>query len=834
MSAINLNRLFCKLLCLSQVVLIFPTFSQDFGLASPAEISQANVLTSHLKESPDQDADSQEVKADSFATETGAKPEARKTPILPSLVRISELEPTLFKGFDLLNLKRFGDDLFVKRDSTSLELSPGEIQVPDSYQLGIGDEIQVHFWNQTQNEVFRAMVTPGGRIAFPLAGEILVSGIKVGELREHLLQELKKFYTEIDLSFHILRLRRFPVFITGESQTPGMRAVNALFSPIRLLMLTGGPNSRGSFRTIRLVRGGELEKNIDLYNLLSEGRVDANIRFQPDDVLHIPLAESRVALLGSVKRPGIYELKEGETMSTLLKFGGGLEGGADQNLLQLLRIDEKGRFLIQDLDPSRAKEINMGDGDVVIGRSLKRPIFNKVSVEGYVFHPGVFQWVDGMSVKDLISKAQGLPADAYLKRANLYRPLTKKSVFQLNKALEIESAEEIIEINLAAELDSTSRTLVHSGDRLVVYSLADVQNMPQVEVVGAVNHPGKFPLYGGSRVSDILFHAQLNEASYMLRAQIHRRDEQGLRVLTFDPQKAMKRIVEENLTLENGDIISIFRDPDLRDQGRVFLRGLVQFPGTYPFQRGERLYDVLKRAQGINEDGYLKGAIFTRESVLRRQLKTREEYSKQEEARLETMKLEVTQSETEEKDRERSLSGIEQVQNLVEKFKKVNLIGRIQLDFSKVVKIDDLEDSEVNILLEDGDSFEVPPRPSEVTVLGQVYSPGTLLFQQNKSVRDYLTLAGGFTEFAYEAQAYVLKADGSARPVHKLRSSKNSLLYIGGVGKSQRGVSSLGIDPGDTIIVPARLRIQSDRFEKSLDAVYKTAVSVGALGGLFK
>ena len=762
------------------------------------------------------------------------KPPVSEGGELSSLNRIAKLEPALFEGLKIENVKRFGVDLFESTLPEVGELSPNMGVVPDSYRIGVGDEIEVHFWNQTQNEVFRSMVSPDGRIAFPLAGEISIMGIRYSELRESLLRQLKRFYTEIDLSFRILRLRNFPVYLTGEAVSPGMIIANALLSPIRLLMFKGGPGTRGSFRSLNLIRAGKVKYTIDLYELLLKGKVEAAIRFEPDDVLHIPLAKKRVALLGSVRRTGIFELKEEESLKDLLQFGGGFEGGADQSFLQVVRFDMQGRVSIKDLNPSTDEMISLGDGDVVIARILKQPIQNKVSVEGHVFHPGVFQWVPGLNIKELVQKAQGIPADTYLKRANLYRPLEEKTTFNLNKGLKVEAAEELIPVDLSMEFSGERATLVRAGDRLVIYSLPEVQMMPSVEVVGSVNQEGSFPLYGKSRVIDILFLAQLNESSYMLRGEIHRRTQGGLKILTFNLQEAIQGDREQNLVLENGDIISIFKDPDLRDQGRVYLKGLVQFPGVYPFQRGERLWDVLERAGGIHNSGYLKAAIFSRESVRKRQIKVRDDYIQQEQGRLETMKLEITQSETEEEERKRSLTGVEQVEGLVGKLSRVEVIGRIQLDFSGIHSLEDLKNSEVNILLEDGDQLDIPPTPSEITILGQVYSPGTLLYRSDQRVSDYLSLAGGVSEFAHAQRIYILKADGSAIPLSSARRPKRSLLYIKGVHKDSNNGLSRQVEPGDTIVVPARLRIRSDRFEKTLDAVYKTAVSVGALGGLFK
>jgi protein involved in polysaccharide export with SLBB domain len=249
---------------------------------------------------------------------------------------------------------------------------------------------------------------------------------------------------------------------------------------------------------------------------------------------------------------------------------------------------------------------------------------------------------------------------------------------------------------------------------------------------------------------------------------------------------------------------------------------------------GERLADVLKRAGGIRQEGYLRAARFLRQSVRERQILARDEYIAQERSRLESLKVEITQQEIDDKERKRSLSGVDQVTTLVDRLAGSDILGRIQLDFRGVSTLEEIKISEMNISLEDGDVFEVPGIPSEVTILGQVYSPSTVLHRKNLKLNDFLSLAGGFTEFAHKESIYILKADGSATPARKARTKTRSLAYVKGALSEGSSSYQYVVEPGDTIVVPAKLRMRHDRFQRTLDAVYKSAISVGALAGLFK
>ena len=151
-----------------------------------------------------------------------------------------------------------------------------------------------------------------------------------------------------------------------------------------------------------------------------------------------------------------------------------------------------------------------------------------------------------------------------------------------------------------------------------------------------------------------------------------------------------------------------------------------------------------------------------------------------------------------------------------------------------IFSVDDLEDNNSNLRLEDGDAFEIPAEPMEISIIGQVYSPITALYRKGLNFMDYIGLAGGLTEQAMKNKIYVIKADGTAVPVSNKRSQQGFARYISSVKNNSKIYEYGGLQVGDSIVVPTRVGIREDRFQKSLDRVYKMAISVGALGGLFK
>jgi protein involved in polysaccharide export with SLBB domain len=156
---------------------------------------------------------------------------------------------------------------------------------------------------------------------------------------------------------------------------------------------------------------------------------------------------------------------------------------------------------------------------------------------------------------------------------------------------------------------------------------------------------------------------------------------------------------------------------------------------------------------------------------------------------------------------------------------------------SSIKNLVQLASSENNVQLEDGDYFEVPAKPSEVSIIGQVHSPCTLLYRKGASIDSYLNYAGGLTGQADRNQIYILRIGGEAVPLktlHRGRRSEPQGVYVASLkDSSDHTLMGTSLQPGDTIIVPAKLRIGKSRFKEMLDITYKTAVSVGAMISLF-
>src|ERR1019366_3775750 len=114
--------------------------------------------------------------------------------------------------------------------------------------------------------------------------------------------------TRLDLS--IAQLRSIAVFVIGEVEQPGALQVNALATVFHAIARAGGPTDRGSVREIEVRRGNKVIQRLDLYDYLLRGDATGDIRLEQGDVIYVPLNRRVVAVMGAVRRPRIFELRE--------------------------------------------------------------------------------------------------------------------------------------------------------------------------------------------------------------------------------------------------------------------------------------------------------------------------------------------------------------------------------------------------------------------------------------------------------------------------------------------------------------------------------------------
>ena len=314
--------------------------------------------------------------------------------------------------------RRFGSDLLTG-PAASLSAPDYSPVVPADYQLQAGDELVVTLWGSVDADL-RLQVDRSGRINVPRVGPIMVSGVRYADLPDVINRRVATVFKNFQLSVSLGQLRGLRVYVTGFVQRPGVQVVSSLSTLAQTLMRAGGPSSAGSFRNVQLRRGKEVVASFDLYDLLLKGDREADRLVQADDVILVGPIGPQVALVGSVNRPAIFELKPGETVADLLSMAGGFSAVADTTRLAIERLDERASVRVTQLDLPGANALTMHSGDVVrvlnaISIALPVQRQNKrVRIEGEVIKPGEYVMPPDSTMADALRLAGGLTAAAYL------------------------------------------------------------------------------------------------------------------------------------------------------------------------------------------------------------------------------------------------------------------------------------------------------------------------------------------------------------------------------------------------------------------------------------
>lgn len=317
-----------------------------------------------------------------------------------------------------VDIRRFGSELMTPAGRSGMGAESSS-QIPQDYVISVGDEVLVTLWGSVEADL-RLSVDRSGRITLPRVGPVMVAGLRYSELAPAIDQRVGQVFRNYKLSASLGRLRSIRVYVTGFTQRPGAYTVSSLATLVNALMQAGGPSSAGSFRKVELRRAGKPISSFDFYDLLLKGDKSADKALQAEDVIHIGAVGAQVALVGSVNKPAIFEMKAGETLEDLLLMAGGFTAVADRSRLTIEHVDARSDSRITELSLPQQGTQKPRSGDLLraysaVDATLPQYKQNKrVRVEGEVQHPGEFILPAKSNIADAIQAAGGLTRDAYL------------------------------------------------------------------------------------------------------------------------------------------------------------------------------------------------------------------------------------------------------------------------------------------------------------------------------------------------------------------------------------------------------------------------------------
>ena len=699
----------------------------------------------------------------------------------------------------------FGSKLFFQKNR-KLSFEPSLNQAtPKNYILGPGDLLYVDIYGQSE-KYYEATINPEGSILLDNIGLISVSGKTIEAAEGIIKSRVAAYYSGLSganpktfLQVTLGNVKTIKVHILNEVRLPGTFTLSAFSTVFNALYAAGGPSENGTLRAIQLIRNNKKIAEIDVYDLLINGTANLDVQLQDQDVILVNPYLARVKVVGEVKRPLIFEVTPEDNLEDLIRYAGGYTDLAFKDRISISRITGNQRS-ISDVYQNQLGLFTLKGGDeVAVGRILDR-FSNRIQIKGAVFRPGTFALTEGLTLTQLIKNADGLKGDAYTQRASILR--TKGDL-----------SSEVLEVNLQEVLAGNQADVpLQREDVVRISSIYDVQNERYIQILGEVKRPGTYPYAEGMTPEELILTAGgLQESANIKDIEIARRlEDSDSGTLSDIITTSINQDLSFNpnaIALLPFDQVIVRKRANFTMQRLVSVEGQVNSPGIFAIQTSvDRISDLVKRAGGVNQFAYTKGAtlirkteFFTTESeqvrrqknleALRVLLKDDPNNAEAQEELLKRLFRDLPKEKVEEKDslandvKRESLDQIAaETPGVAVKIKETEAVA---INLEKILAN---PGSEEDLVLEEGDILNVPKLLQTVRMRGDVVYPTTLRHEQGRGLRYYINGAGGFDRRANRKQTYVVYANGAVKRT-----------------KGFFGIRSYPlVEPGAEVIIPSK------------------------------
>ncbi len=652
----------------------------------------------------------------------------------------------------------YGHDIFGGRGQSYASVS--NLATPPNYRLGPGDEVIIDIWGASQTTV-REVISPDGNIMVSDLGPVYLNGRTIREADSYVKKVFSQIYSGLDgddasssIKLTLGQNRSIQVNVMGEVSVPGTYRMSSFATLFNALYMAGGVSDLGSLRDIRVYRGGKEIAVIDLYDYIMRGSLSDDIRLEDNDAIVVSAQSVLVNIEGRVRRPMYYEMKDGETLSTLIDYAGGLSSDAYRKDIRVIRMGDYQRDIFT-VPESGFGSFSLSDGDYIYVDSIRDTYSNLAEIRGAVNRAGRFQIGESIrTVRDLVEVAGGLKEDAFPSRALLSRTNPDKTLTNLS-------------IDIKGLMDgSVSDELLRNDDVLFIPSILDLGEVKTFGVYGEVLFPGEYRYADNTSIEDLILQAGgLKENASISKVDVVRRNRNKEAMVKTDSlTKTFSFSIDENLSIRDDgfrlmpyDEVYVRQSPGYAANRRVIVVGEVTFPGYYSMETNtERLSDIMSKVGDFSSEAYLEGARLERRMTA---------------------------------DEKKRMRDIAETLALNDSLALVNTLNKLSTLTTYDVGID-LKAAMKNpggasdIVLRDGDRIIIPVFNNTVKIDGEVMFSNTTPFVKGKNFKYYIDRAGGYSQKAKKNKVYVVYMNGS-------------------VAKAKRRSSKL-VQPGCEIIVPAR------------------------------
>ena len=662
--------------------------------------------------------------------------------------------------------KVFGRDIF---NNPRLNFEPNmNIATPQNYRLGPGDAVYVDIYGASQKTI-ESTITPDGTIVIEGYGPIELSGLTVNQANSKLKATLGARYKSSKVKLTVGQTKTISVNVMGEVMTPGTYTLSAFATVFHALYMAGGTNSIGTLRNIKVFRNNRQVTTVDIYDYILNGKMTGNIRLAEGDVIVVGPYDCLVSISGKVKRPMYYEMKQTESLASLMKYSGGFTGDAYKKSVRVVRKSgtQYSVFNVGEFDMS---SFRMSDEDSVSVDSILPRYSNMVEVRGAVFRPGMYQMGGEVeTVRTLIQQAEGVTEDAFTAHAVMHRLKPDRTL-------------EVIQVDVDGIMNGRVADIpLKNEDVLYIPSKKELQEDLTLTIHGEVMYPGIYKYADNETLEDLVLQAGgLKETASLMKVDVARRivdqrlttsSDTIAHTFSFALKDGFVIDGEPGFVLKPYDEIYVRKSPGFYKQQNVYVDGEVLFAGTYTLsKKNERVSEIIKKAGGLSNMAYPQGARLERRLTNLERKRVAEIMKLQREQREDEIRSQAIKS-------GKSISDLKQLAS-TDNYEIPDFYP-VGIELDKAIAN---PGSDADIVLREGDRLTVPVYNGTVKINGEVMYPNTVAYKEGKGVNYYIDLAGGLSGKAKKSRTYIIYMNGD-------------------VAKAGHGVK---VKPGCEIVVPQK------------------------------
>ena len=519
------------------------------------------------------------------------------------------------------------------------------------------------------------------------------------------------------------------------------------------------------------------------------------------------LRSIQVNLIGEANRPGLHRVPAIASVYNVLALAGGVKKSGSLRQIQWKR----GNQMIAEIDlyeyllkGETLEEITLKSGDTLFIPMLQ----NAFAVTGAVKRPAIYETKNNITFNQALELAGGLQVDA-MGKIQIERTVPGQGRMMIRVSLD--------------NNDSRNQML----ENFDVVKIFPTKTPLNVSISGEViKKPGTYPLLKEMILADLIVaagglgHPESTDLTVFITRWEYNdlRSQRKIYKIQLNPETLKTK---PSFNLKRGDAVLIRHHSEYRKPMFVTIAGEVQFPGTYEFELGTRLSEIIKQAGGYTDQAFLEGTIFTRDLLIEKEKAIDIRLRKDSERALLQSTVAASSSLTSPQTQLQAVNAIRaglnetnQIESLRSLDEEETEIATVQdINQGRVIirlrPINELQNTVDDLELRDGDILTIPQKSNTIMVKGETLGEASIPYSEGEEADYYIDQLGGIRDSADLDDVYVIQASGI-------------------VIKD----SGYDIRQGDTIIVPPDLRPKESTIKEYatvVDIIFKTFTTIAIL-----